>query len=109
MDHLLSSNPTFARFSRRLWATIVLLTGVRKREVELGVDKGQSKPAVDSGKVLITFRFAPRRHTSPGSPPTCDPSVRHAGASGARSQKISDRMSANICRDTATATICKMM
>jgi hypothetical protein len=31
----------------------------------------------------------------------------HAGAGGARSRAISDRISANICRGTATSAICK--
>jgi hypothetical protein len=34
-----------------------------------------------------------------------DPSASHAGAGAARSQAISDRISANICRNTATAAI----
>ena len=34
--------------------------------------------------------------------------ARHAGAGGARSRVISDRMSANICRDTATSAIWKV-
>ena len=32
-----------------------------------------------------------------------DPCAAHAGAGGARSWAISDRISANICRDTATS------
>jgi hypothetical protein len=32
----------------------------------------------------------------------------HAGAGGARSRAISDKISANICRDTATSAIWKM-
>jgi len=35
-------------------------------------------------------------------------SARHAGAGGARSRAINERMSANICRDTATSAIWKV-
>src|SRR6516165_10851576 len=37
------------------------------------------------------------------------PLAAHAGAGGARSRAISDRMSANICRDTATSAIWNVM
>ena len=37
--------------------------------------------------------------------PDLVPAVPHAGAGGARSRAISDRMSTNICRETATSAI----
>jgi hypothetical protein len=40
---------------------------------------------------------------------TGDRSFRHAGAGGARSWEINDRMSANICRDIATSAIWNVM
>ena len=52
--------------------------------------------------VLLTRRILHRRpsHLTPGAP--------HAGAGGARSLAISDRISWNICRDTATSAIWKV-
>jgi CO/xanthine dehydrogenase FAD-binding subunit len=38
-------------------------------------------------------------------PPHLSRSLGHAGAGGARNRAISDRTSANICRDTATSAI----
>lgn len=49
------------------------------------------------------------RHTSPSDVPgACPPSASHAGAGGARSRAISDRMSANIPRGTATSASSKV-
>jgi hypothetical protein len=49
-----------------------------------------------------------RAHLTHGSVAASDLSAAHAGAGGARSRAISDRMSANICRDTATSASWKV-
>src|SRR6516225_10943575 len=66
-------------------------------------------PPVDHAAVL---NRAPELHQ--GAPPLSPlphfmPLAAHAGVGGARSRAISDRMSANICRDTATSAIWNVM
>ena len=62
-------------------------------------------PPVDHAAVLTGL---PDLHQ--GAPPLSPlphfmPLAAHAGAGGARSRAIRDRMSANICHNTATSTI----
>jgi hypothetical protein len=53
--------------------------------------------------------LCPNQGTPLPSSAASGPSGSHAGAGGARSRAISDRMSANMCHDTATSAIWKVM
>ena len=52
--------------------------------------------------MLKHARFACSRHTSPPDYQCTWRGAAHPGAGGARSRTISDRMSANVYRETAT-------
>jgi hypothetical protein len=69
--------------------------------------KRRSKPPVDCSEPLKRAAFPASRRTLPSSPVTLsDPHLTrapHAGAGGARNRAMSDRISANIRRDTATS------
>ena len=70
---------------------------------------GRSKPAVEGSRTLNCSGLRIPTHTSAVA--TCRillPPAAHAGAGGARSRAISDRMSAKICRDTATSASWKV-
>jgi hypothetical protein len=78
----------------------------------LGNDKSCSvRPKGDRSLRLIALKradLAGSRHTFAVVACHTRPSARHAGAGGARSPAISDRMSANISRDTAISASWKV-
>jgi hypothetical protein len=65
----------------------------------------QAKRSVGRAKTAGTAALPDRAYLFLRRLPHVNPSVHHAGAGGARSRAIIDRMSANICRDTATSAI----
>jgi hypothetical protein len=71
----------------RAGSQIVGLAAAKGRNASLGLHQGTPRPSF---------------------PATFAPVNPHAGAGGARSPVISDRMSANICRDTATSASWKV-
>ena len=85
------------------------MTGLGNGNSPLAASKGRLKLAVDSTGTLKRAAFARiKAYLSRRRPAASDPARRHAGAGGARSRAISDRISANICRDTATSAIWKV-
>jgi hypothetical protein len=79
----------------------------RKRRANLAVDRTEAVKSADLAAFadLAALRQACLyrhclSHVCPSAP--------HAGAGGARSRTISDRISANICRGTATAASWKV-
>ena len=102
-----SFRPTFAGF----WLFCRQDRGfdrLEQREFALTSSKARSKPPIEDIKALHSADLGTLAQAS-GIPasghrlPHDQPA--HAGADGARSRVISDRMSANICRGTATSAI----
>src|SRR6516162_7185924 len=79
-----------------------------QRQIAASASKGPSKLVIDGGPPLKHAALLVPKHTSPLIALVHLASARHAGVGGARSRAISDRMSANICRDTATSAIWKV-
>ena len=85
------------------------MSGLGNSKSRPAPSNGRSKPAVEGSRTLNCSGLRIPTHTSAVA--TCRillPPAAHAGAGGARSRAISDRMSANICRDTATSAIWKV-
>ena len=102
------SNPTFARYpavSRQDPAFDRL--GQRQTAVAAGEKAARSRRSratnAELGRFAPSYAHLPCRLLTAQHP--CDA---HAGAGGARSWAINDRMSANICLDTATSAIWKV-
>ena len=101
-------NPTFARYpavSRQDPAFDRL--GQRQTAVAAGEKAARSRRSratnAELGRFAPSYAHLPCRLLTAQHP--CDA---HAGAGGARSWAINDRMSANICLDTATSAIWKV-
>ena len=74
-----------------------------------GTGNGRSKSADEGSRMPNCSGLRTATHTCHVA--TCCillPPAAHAGAGGARSRAISDRMSAKICRDTATSATRKV-
>ena len=72
---------------------------VRSRQSNQPVDCAEALKALKRAGLPIRAHLRRHRLSS------FDPCAAHAGAGGARSRAISDRISANICRGTATSAI----
>jgi len=99
-----SSKPTFAR-SRRFRAQDRAIEGPWQWQIVPGAGKRRSKWAVDRTATRTHAPLPGLSHASPLSLAAFDRTAARAGAGGARSRAINDRMSANICRGTATSAI----
>jgi hypothetical protein len=114
------SSPSAERFARALspiiptfpdsgwlWARIVpssvLGNGKSRTRAQQAVD-----PAVDYAESLKRADLPASGRTSAVIVCRIISQRRHAGSGGARSRVISDRISTNICRDTATSAIWKV-
>jgi hypothetical protein len=83
--------------------------------VRFGETRGNNLIVADPRTAKMVRRSAQHRRNSllclhqgaplPSPPVASDSIPGHAGAGGARSRAISERISANICRDTATSAI----
>jgi len=96
--------PTFAR-SPRFRGQDRSFDRLGQRKIVLSASKGRLKPAVDSTGTVKRADLARSRHTFAIVACRVSSFGPHAGAGGARSRVVSDRISANICRDTATSAI----
>ena len=99
--------PTFARF-RRFRVEDRVFARLEQRQFAVTASKGPSKLVVDGGPIAETRRFACIKAYLSSHCPVHSAGAHHAGAGGARRRAISNRMSANICRGTATSAIWKV-
>jgi hypothetical protein len=96
--------PTFAGFPT-FRARIAPLSRLEKGESRLAPSKGHGW-AGDNGEPLKRARLTGvKAHLHCHGKPNLLPLAPHAGAGGARSVATSDRISWNICRDTAISAI----
>jgi len=85
---------------------IAPLSGLGNEQTAPSTGKRRSKLAADVHRDAKRAAFAPTEaYLSDDRPPHLPSLAPHAGTGSARSRAISDRMSANICRDTATSAI----
>ena len=94
-------SPDSGRFRARITPLAGLSKGNRLRRGQKAIEAGGRRHRNAETRPICLYRGIPPPLTT-----RCTwPSAGHAGAGGARNRAISDKMSANVCRETATSAI----
>src|SRR6516225_9604749 len=99
--YLSRHSPDSGRFRARITPLAGLSKGNRLRRGQKAIEAGGRRHRNAETRPICLYRGIPPPLTT-----RCTwPNAGHAGAGGARNRAISDKMSANVCRETATSAI----